>query len=171
MTNLNNLMNTTMLMVLTVLLAAGTAHGDAGLVRAHHDDGPVHLTVFTEPTPLRLGPLDLSVLLLNAAGDHLLDGKVTALLTPPDGRSMRVQLSGGQATTRFMQAIKMTLDQPGDWHVDIDAHTVDGEVHAAFDMHVAAALPRLVQLWPWFLPVPVGLCLWWIVSRDRLPGP
>jgi hypothetical protein len=160
-----------LLMILPILVATLHAHGDAGLVRAHLDDGTVHMTVFTEPTPLRLGPFDLSVLLLNAAGDHLLDGDINATLTPPDGRSMRVRLSPEQATTRFMQAIKMTLDQQGTWHVDIDAVTVEGTVHVDFDMQVANALPRLIQLWPWFLPVPIALVLWWIAARDKLPDP
>lgn len=140
------------------LLLTGTAHGDAGLMRAHLEQDAVSCTVFTAPTPPRVGPLDLSVLLLD--GDELLvDATIDATLTPPSGTPLHVRLSTEAATTAFMQAAKFNVDQPGTWQVCVVVTTDTDTIDTSFELPVAAALPELTAMWPWLLPVPVVLGL------------
>ena len=141
------------------------ALGDAGLVRAHTANDELTMTIFTSPTPVRVGLLDVSALLQWAADDKLYWGDIEAILTPPSGEPMTVSLTRDTATTNFMQAAKFTVDQPGSWNVAIIAGNDDQELQTAFDVLVAPALPRLLYLWPWFLPVPLVLALWAIAHR------
>lgn len=141
------------------------ALGDAGLIRAHIANDDLTMTIFTSPTPVRVGLLDVSALLQSTTHDTIQWGKIDAILTPPGGDAMTVSLTRDTATTAFMQAAKFTVDQPGPWNVAIIARSDDHELRTAFDVLVAPALPRLLDLWPWFLPVPVVLALWAIARR------
>jgi hypothetical protein len=144
---------------------SASALGDAGLVRAHTSDDHLTMTVFTSPTPIRVGLLDVSVLLQSTNDDSIRWGTINALLAPPDGNAMTVSLTRDAASTTFMQAAKFIVDQPGLWHITITARSDHDVLLAAFDVHVAPALPRLLDLWPWFLPVPIILTLWAIARR------
>lgn len=148
-----------------VALLAQPALGDAGLVRAHVTDDHLSMTVFTSPTPVRVGPIDLSVLLQSPTDDALRWGDIDAMLTPPDGNAMTIPLTRDTATTAFMQAAKFTVAQEGLWHIDIVARSDGHRLRTAFDIQVAAALPRLLDLWPWFLPIPIVLTLWSLTRR------
>ena len=50
------------LMILATLLVPLSARADGGLARLVVDSGEFRLTVFSSPTPLRAGPVDLSVM-------------------------------------------------------------------------------------------------------------
>ena len=154
---------------LTLALAlAHTVHADTGMLRAHVEETALHLTVFTEPTPVRVGLLDLSALVLDPSGDALPDAVVLATLTPPDGPAMHVTLDNAQATTAFMRAANCTLEQSGTWQVELVATNGTEQVRAAFPLQVAPPLPPLLALWPWLIPAPIALGLW--MSARKSPG-
>src|SRR5262249_22373888 len=69
------------LRVLALALRPCAAHGDGGAVRLAQQAGPYRVTVFTAPTPLRAGPVDVSVFVQDGAGAALPDVTVRVTLT------------------------------------------------------------------------------------------
>lgn len=147
-------------LVAAALALQATTQADTGMLRAHVEETALHLTVFTEPTPVRVGLLDLSALVLDPSGDALPEAVVLATLTPPDGPAMHVTLHNAQATTAFMRAATCTLGQSGIWQVEVVASNGTDQVRASFDVEVAPPLPPLLALWPWLIPAPIALGLW-----------
>lgn len=154
-------------LALTLTITA-TSYADTGMLRAHVEERALHLTVFTEPTPVRVGLLDLSALILDPSGDALPNAVVLATLTPPDGPALHVTLDNAQATTAFMRAANCTLEQSGTWQVELVATNGTEQVRAAFPLQVAPPLPPLLALWPWLIPAPIALGLW--MSARKSPG-
>ncbi|MCH2135663.1 MAG: hypothetical protein MK101_03660 [Phycisphaerales bacterium] len=149
---------TRLLGLFLVLTLTAVANGDAGLVRGQTASDGLQMTVFTEPTPPRVGPVDVSVL-LQVNGEVVTEGHVQATLTGPDGDALQIQLTRDDATTSFMQAAKIELPQSGKWRVRVTAEASQSNAHVEFTMDVADALPPLAAIWPWFLPVPLVLGL------------
>ena len=57
-------------LLVVCLLCGGTnrsAHADGGQVRLTQRHGDMQITVFTSPSPLRAGPVDVSVCIQDAA--------------------------------------------------------------------------------------------------------
>ena len=154
--------------VALALTVSSTVYADTGMLRAHVEERVLHLTVFTEPTPVRVGLLDLSALVLDPSGDALPNAVVLATLTPPDGPNLHVTLDNAQASTAFMRAATCTLEQSGIWQVELVASNGTEQVRAAFALQVAPPLPPLLALWPWLIPAPIALGLW--MSARKSPG-
>src|SRR5262249_156491 len=57
-----------------ITVSPGHARADGGTVRLSQRAGGYQVTVFTEPTPLRAGPVDVSVLVQDAATGQALPG-------------------------------------------------------------------------------------------------
>jgi hypothetical protein len=70
-----------------LLLAAGTsaARADGGALRASRQCGDYRVSVFTSPTPLRAGPVDVSVLVQDAATGEV-QHDLPVAVTVDDGR-------------------------------------------------------------------------------------
>jgi hypothetical protein len=58
------------------------AKGDGGAVRVSREQSGYRITVFSSPSPLRAGPVDISVLVQDARkGEPLLQARVTIRMT------------------------------------------------------------------------------------------
>src|SRR5262245_4227648 len=65
-----------------ILHPSSSARADGGAVRLRERVGAYQLTVFTSPTPLRAGPVDVSVLVQDAATEEYVpDARVIVRLT------------------------------------------------------------------------------------------
>ena len=77
------------LVLLGAMMSIALAHarqtrGDGGFLRLCERSGPYQVAVFTSPTPLRVGPVDFSVLLQDAAtGTVLSDARIVFRIMPP----------------------------------------------------------------------------------------
>jgi hypothetical protein len=149
------------LIVLGMALWPGAAHGDGGAVRLSQQAGPYRVTVFTAPTPLRAGPVDVSVFVQDGAGEALPDVTVRITLTPAGrpGRSLEALATREAATNKLFQAATFDLPAPGRWQVVVAVEGPRGPARCACEVEVEAPPPRWVELWPWFAwpVVPVVL--------------
>lgn len=140
---------------LAALLHAAPGVGDGGLVRLHAGAGPYTVTVFSQPTPLRAGPVDLSVLVQERdGGTPRLDAQVTLRLRQGDAL-LDVPATRAAATNKLLYAALFTLPAPGPWEVTV---TVDG-APLAFTMQAGEAASPLWAFWRYLaLPfVALGL--------------
>jgi hypothetical protein len=151
------------LILLGMALWPGAAHGDGGAVRLSQQAGPYRVTVFTAPTPLRAGPVDVSVFVQDGAGEVLPDVAVRLTLTPAGraGQSLTARASHEAATNKLFQAAAFDLAMPGPWQLVVVVEGPRGEARCACHIEVEAPPPRWVELWPWFAwpVVPVVLYL------------
>ena len=134
---------------------AGAAHGDGGTVRLSEAVGGYLVTVFTAPTPLRAGPVDVSVLVQDArTGQPAPIGQVMLRLRQPGERTLEQAATREQATNRLLHAAQFDLPAPGVWLVEVRVRGPGGEAAREFEIHAAEPSPRWLELWGWiFLPV------------------
>ena len=143
------------LLVLLVVGQCASARADGGQVRAMQTHGDLKLTVFTSPSPLRAGPIDVSVLLQDArTGETIPDADITVTLTPPNKSQppLRVIATTDAATNKLLRAALLELPSPGDWQFRVECTVPQAEslITATFNATVAEPLPRWLTVWPWF---------------------
>ena len=102
---------------LAVALAAGTARANGGTVRiAEVPVGPWAVTVYSSPTPLRTGEIDISTLVQDSGGATV-DVPITVTATPVGFVADPVlqPATRRQATNKLFKAAKFDLGVPGRW--------------------------------------------------------
>jgi hypothetical protein len=149
-----------------VLLIAASlsplASADSGLIRLSELAGPWRVTVMTDPTPVRAGPVDFAVLLQDVStGKAILDADVQLRLRNDErGLTWSATATRSQADNRLLYAAKFTLPASGRWTVgtQILAGGMEHDVQWAFT--AAEPIPPFTAAWPWLLPAPIGIALY-----------
>jgi cytochrome c oxidase assembly factor CtaG len=125
-------------------------HG--GEVRLMEKAGPFVITVFSDPTPLRVGPVDISVMVQDGdSGRPILDAEVTVRLQErgTGGPPIITQATRQNATNKLLYAALVNLPAPGLWGLQVT--TQYQEQAADVTCMVTAAAPRstLRSRWPY----------------------
>jgi heme o synthase len=138
--------------IILVMLYARSALADGGTVLATAEQDGYRITVLTSPTPLRAGPVDVSVLVQHSDTGTIVDkAEVAVSMRPINGNQLplRSMATRAAATNKMFRAALFTLPQSGDWRlstiVTIDDHQLESET----DFEAAAALPHFSDLWLW----------------------
>src|SRR5262249_13167992 len=115
------------------------------------------VTVFTAPTPLRAGPIDVSVLVQDArTGQPAAVTEVLLRFRQMGEGTLEQTATREQATNRLLYAAQFDRPAPGRWQGEVGARGPGGGVARRLGVHAAEPLPRWVELWGWiFLPVVV----------------
>jgi hypothetical protein len=121
-------------------------------VRLSERAGGYQIAVFTSPTPLRAGPVDVSVLVQDAAtGECVPEVRVTVRLAARGGgRDLEFPATGETATNKLFLAAEFRLPEPGWWDVTVAVEGPHGPAHVRFGVRADEPPPRWVDLWPWF---------------------
>jgi hypothetical protein len=128
------------------------ARADGGMVRQREQTGAYQVTVFTAPTPLRAGPVDVSVLVLDAAtGEYVPDARVTVRLTARGtGDVLEHPATEAAATNKLFYAAVFELPEPGWWDLEVAVDGPHGLALLRLAVEVDEPPPRWRELWPWF---------------------
>jgi hypothetical protein len=155
-------------------LVPGAADADGGVVRLSQHAGPYAVTVFTSPTPLRPGPIDVSVLVQDGhSGDVVTDAAVTVTLRAGDepSRQVRGAATRAQATNKLLYAALLDLPAAGSWQVEVGIDRRDTPAAVSFAVDAAPALPPWRAYWPYFALPALAIALYalhqWLVLRRR----
>ena len=141
---------------------AGAARGDGGTLRAWKQDADHEIAVFTDPSPVVVGPVDISVLLLDRKTGEP-DGKARITVeVSPDGRPgevVRRLATGGAAINKLYRAASFDLKEAGRCGVEIVIEGPADPGAIRFDLIVGVPWSPRAGIWPWILwPLPaVGL--------------
>jgi hypothetical protein len=121
-------------------------------VRLREQAGAYQVTAFTAPTPFRAGPVDVSVLVLDAAtGEHVPEARVTVRLTARGTGDVREHpATAAAATNKLFHAAVFQLPEPGWWDVEVAVEGPHGPALLRFAVEADEPAPRWVELWPWF---------------------
>jgi hypothetical protein len=135
-----------------VLHPSSPARADGGAVRLRERAGGYQIAVFTSPTPFRVGPVDVSVLVQDAAtGECVPEAQVAMCLKAPRaGRTIECQATRGSATNKLFHAAVFELPEPGWWDVEVAVDGPHGPALLRFGVEADGPAPRWLALWPWF---------------------
>ena len=140
------------LLISVPLLFQSAARADGGTLRLSEEKGNYQIAVFTAPTPLRAGLVDVSALVQNAAThEPVSDVLITIKAAPRDrpGAAVRRRATFDAATNKLFQAATLNLKEPGWWQLEIGLDGPLGKTTTALDVEVAKPLPKYLAMWPW----------------------
>jgi hypothetical protein len=159
--------------LLAALAWTAPAWGDGGLVRISQAAGPWVVTAFSSPTPLRAGPIDLSVLVRDPAQDRtVLDAAVQVSLYQVGGsRHLHTTATHDQATNKLLYAALLELPEPGLWEVKLRITRGAQAAELSFQVEAAAPLPPWRAYWFYFVLPVVGIAVFalhqWLVLHRQ----
>jgi hypothetical protein len=156
----------TLIVVLMAWLALAAeppvALADGGALRfSERRDGRI-VTVFTTPTPLRAGLVDVSALVQDSdSGRPLRNVSIVVHAFPIHHAAARVSAAATTeaATNKLLRAARLELSKPGRWHVEVIVSGTSQGQPIGFDVEVAEAFPPWLQmsLWIGWPLVAIGL--------------
>jgi hypothetical protein len=114
--------------------------------------GSYRITVFTDPTPVRAGPVDVSVLVQNAStGEPAADVQVTIKTGQRGSPDVVIHHATTEAATnKLFYAAIFDLPEPGWYAVEVSIAGPQGEARVQFDLEAVEPLPPYLAMWPWF---------------------
>lgn len=125
---------------------------DGGAVRLSERQGGYQITAFTSPTPFRAGPVDISVLVQDAAdGEAAADIRVVVRIAPIDrpDEALTEAATTAAATNKLFRSALFELPAPGRWQVIIAVEGPAGPAEARFELEAGESLPHWLAIWPW----------------------
>jgi hypothetical protein len=158
------------------LLIAAAASADGGQMCVTQSAGPFEVTVFTAPAPARVGPVDVSVLVVDRAGHvPLLDADVQVGLrgTSPPALALGATATHAGAVNKLLYAVALDVPTAGRWALDARVRAGEREATVSCDLDVEPPLGPLTGYWPYLaLPaVAIGLfALQQWIRRSRSPA-
>jgi len=159
------------------LSLATQARGDGGTVRAMERIDDCRITVFTSPTPLLTGPIDVSVLLQDAATGEVIANahiEVTARAAELPDFAIKSIATSELAANKLLQAAQLDLPQTGWWNAEVNVQRIGQQtIRVQLEFEAAPPPPRWTILWPWFCwpAIPIALfCLGQCYSRRTRPS-
>lgn len=154
------------LLLVRVLLA------DGGAVQFRTSAGPLSITVFSAPVPLRVGGADLSMLVQTSADrSAVLNAAVELQLSKPGEQPINLPATRAQATNKLLYAAHPMLPSAGAWHLKVQVNWNGSRFEAAGEITVLPRETPLSSFWPYFAVVPAGVLLFlanqWLKRRRR----
>ena len=151
-----------------VMLAQSTAWADGGTVQMRRDADGLLITVFASPSPLPVGPADISLLLQNRNTlEPVLDAKISLILRQ-DATAIEfvARPTREGARNKLLYAATAMFAEPGKWRLAITVSHQGKETKAAGVLNVAPAPSRIASYAGYIAFPPVMIVL--VVIRERL---
>src|SRR6185369_1449073 len=90
------------------------AHADGGVVQFKKSAGPFVITVFTTPSPLRAGPVDISLLIQSRENQQpALDCQALVQLRKEGAMNIRSEATHEAAQNKLLYAAQAHIPEPG----------------------------------------------------------
>jgi hypothetical protein len=158
------------LLALTTIFVFSTVslHADGGTVRLSERRGSYEITVFTSPTPVRAGTVDISVFLRDAATQAPISNsaiEVSAVSRVHPDKEARDEATREKATNKLFQAAILDLPEPGWWDVTLVIDGLGQPLEFSFELEVEEPLPRIWVVAPWIAWPMVPILLFLIHQR------
>src|SRR5438093_8060918 len=141
-----------LLPVAALFLLPAVAAADGGTIRLSEQKGNYRITVFTSPTLLRAGPLDISVLVQDAATSELapeVQVSIKAVWHGSPGVALHHPATKEAATNKLYYAALLDLPEPGWYSVEVSIDGPLGEAQVRCELEAAEPLPSWLAMTPW----------------------
>jgi hypothetical protein len=140
------------LIISALFLLPSQATADGGTVRLSEQKGSYRITVFTLPTVLRAGLVDISVLVQEAATGEVASGvQVTIKAVRRGSPSVVIHHSATTeaATNKLYYAATFDLPEPGCYLVEVSIAATLEEAQVRFELEAAEPPPPWLAMLPW----------------------
>lgn len=161
-----------------ILHPSSLARADGGVPRLSEKAGGYRVSVFTSPTPVRAGPVDVSVLVQDADAGELVPDVRVVVRAAPRGQPATVvsyPATAEAATNKLYRAAVVELPEPGWWHMEVTVEGVRGSAQVRFAVEAANRPPRWPALTLWVGWPALAVALFSVhqvlVRRRRAPSP
>jgi hypothetical protein len=154
-----------------LLILAQAAWADGGAVQLRKEADGLVITVFASPSPLSIGPADVSVLLQNRDGlDPVLDANVLLLFRHDDsGIEFQARPTDQQAQNKLLYAAPVMFSKPGKWRITVTIRRNGQETTATGILEVTPARDRAVSYAGYLSFPPAMIVLFvirgWLIRR------
>ena len=142
---------------LIALLVASAAWADGGEMCVTQTAGPFEITVFTAPSPPRVGPIDISVLVVDH-GSHapLLDADVQVELRSPTPPALprTATASHAGAVNKLLYVTTLEAPSASPWVLEARVRKGGESASVTCELAVESPLGALLAYWP-YLALPV----------------
>lgn len=150
--------------VSAVGLSTNRAAADGGTVQFSQTTGNYRITVMSDPTPLRVGAADLSVLVQDVqSGQFVPDGQAMITLRhaadPP--LLIRHEATQSSATNKLLRSMQIDLPRSGTWQLQLELQAMAEPVVVQSTIAVAEKPPRWREAAGWIAApfIVIGLYL------------
>lgn len=152
-----------------LVLAAAFTFGDGGKVQLQRKAGAFNITLFSSPSPVRVGRTDFSVMVQNVATpDPILNADVLLRFVQRGANSIAEVSAPARhekATNKLLYAAQMDLNSTGNWRVEVSVQTPRDSALVTGNLDVLPPEPPLLAHWPYFVAVPVVAFLFVLNQR------
>jgi hypothetical protein len=135
-----------------VTLSSCQAKADGGTIRLSEQKGSYRITVFTAPTPVRAGPVDISVLVQEAVTEEPVSEvqvAIKAVRRGSPGVGLVHPATTEAATNKLYYAAIFDLPEAGWYSVEVSIDGARGKALVHFDLEAAEPLPSWLAMLPW----------------------
>ena len=141
-----------LIFLVCLMQLSSIACADGGVVRLSEVAGNYRISLFTSPNPVRVGLVDISVLVQNVDSASVIpDAQVSIKLWPRDrpAEAITQDASGAAATNKLLQAAIFELPEPGSWDLAVLVDGPNGRAEARCRLEVDEPWPPWLNLAPW----------------------
>ncbi len=134
-----------------ILHPSSLLRADGGAVRLSEQKGGYRITVFTSPTPLRAGPVDISVLIQEADSGEPASGVEVTIDVEHSGfpgETLHGRATTEAATNKLYHAATFDLPEPGWYSLDVSIEGPSGAAKVRCAVEAADPLPEWLTFWP-----------------------
>jgi hypothetical protein len=152
------------LFLLVLLGAVSSSLGDGGAILKRENLNGLNVTVFASPSPLRAGPVDVSVLVQEGDKPVLdaivklewsADADVSAEWVPPccamDSNALSISAVRGHSGNRLLYAAIVPMKSSGRSQLVVRIATSGRQAVLSCDLDLRPPLPPAMAYWPWLL--------------------
>ena len=135
-----------------ILLSSTSLRADGGAVRLSERAGGYRVTVFTDPTPLRAGPVDVSVFVQDADTGEPAGGVRVFVRAAPRGRpdeAIGRPATAEAATNKLFRSALFELPEAGWWEMEATVEGERGRERVRFEAEAADRPASWRALAPW----------------------
>lgn len=154
---------------LFIAATPNTGLADSGRVELSTVWGETRITVFSTPTPLRIGEVDIAVLLQNEETGTVLRDQEIVVSCQCQSSDTQVERAATheQSTNKLLHCARLHLSEAGNWNISIK---VGDQIEATTAFVVKVSPPLLIPSGIWLIALsPLGFILLYLI-RERIAG-
>jgi hypothetical protein len=144
---------------------AAIVHAHTGTVQFQKSAGNFVITLFTTPSPPRVGLVEFGVMVQNQEdGQLLLDRTVMITLSKEGGPVLTAQATSEKAQNRLLYVARLNLPDEGRWNLEITVTRGEDSANIAETMPVMPAWPSVFTYWR-LLTLPFVVIVLFIINQ------
>lgn len=156
--------------VITCVTFIPVATADGGALQFTRSAGLFTITVFTTPSPLRAGPVDISLMIQSSDNQQpVLDCVANVQLRKEGSRSIGSEATHQVSQNKLFYAASMNVTESGVWELEVTIWHGDASANVSGPITVAPSNPVLYGYWRSLAVPPLFILLFalnqWLKRR------